>query len=60
MSREIIDALADSDNLSAENEFKNAISQKVGASLEARRKDVAASMIKQHIPEVEETEDETV
>jgi hypothetical protein len=32
----------------------------VGASLEARRKDVAASMIKQHIPEVEETEDETV
>jgi hypothetical protein len=33
MSREMIDALADSDNLKAENEFKNAIAQKMGASL---------------------------
>ena len=30
MSREMIDALANNDNLHAENEFKNAISQKDG------------------------------
>ena len=57
MSREIIDALANGDNLSAENEFKNAISQKVGDALELKRKEVAGSMIKQHIPEVEENEE---
>ena len=57
MSREMIDALADGDNLSAENEFKNAVSQKVGDALELKRKDVAGTMIKQHIPEVEENEE---
>tara|TARA_B100001057_G_C22092954_1_gene660259 strand:- start:104 stop:280 length:177 start_codon:yes stop_codon:yes gene_type:complete len=57
MSREIIDALANGDNLNAESEFKNAISQKVGASLEAKRQEVASSMIKQHVPEVEENEE---
>ena len=50
MSREMIDALADGDNLSAENEFKNAISQKVGAALETKRKDVASTMVSQHVP----------
>ena len=57
MSREMIDALADGDNLSAENEFKNAIAQKMGANLELKRKEVASSMIKQHVPEVEENEE---
>ena len=57
MSREMIDALADGDNLSAENEFKNAVSQKVGDALELKRKEVAGTMIKQHIPEVEEDEE---
>ena len=57
MSREIIDALANGDNLSAENEFKNAISQKVGDALELKRKEVAGTMIKQHVPEVEEDEE---
>ena len=57
MSREMIDALADGDNLSAENEFKSAISQKVGDALELKSKDVAGTMIKQHIPEVEEDEE---
>ena len=37
----MIDALADRDNLSAENEFKNAVSQKVGDALELKRKEVA-------------------
>ena len=53
----MIDALANSDNLSAENEFKNAISQKVGASLEMKRQEVAGTMVTQHIPEVEEDEE---
>ena len=57
MSREIIDALADSDNLKAENEFKNAISQKMGASLELKRQEVAGTMVSQHIPEVEDNEE---
>ena len=57
MSKEMIDALANGDNLSAENEFKSAISQKVGDALELKRKDVAGTMIKQHIPEVEEDEE---
>ena len=60
MSREMIDALANGDNLSAENEFKNAVSQKMGASLEIKRQEVAGTMISQHIPEVEDTEDEEV
>tara|TARA_B100000927_G_scaffold281619_1_gene267356 strand:+ start:596 stop:772 length:177 start_codon:yes stop_codon:yes gene_type:complete len=57
MSREIINALANNDNLQAENEFKTAISQRVGDALELKRKEVAGSMIKQHIPEVEENEE---
>ena len=57
MSREIIDALANNDNLQAENEFKNAISQKMGASLELKRKEVAGTMVTQHVPEVEEDEE---
>jgi len=57
MSREMIDALANNDNLQAENEFKNAIAQKMGASLELKRKEVAGTMVSQHIPEVEENEE---
>ena len=57
MSREMIDALANGDNLSAENEFKNAISQKVGASLEIKRQEVAGTMVSQHVPEVEDNEE---
>ena len=57
MSREMIDALADSDNLGAETHFKNAISQRVGDALEKKREEVANTMVTQHIPEVEEDED---
>jgi hypothetical protein len=45
MSIEIINALADGDNLKAENEFKAAISQKMGASLEIKRQEVAGTMV---------------
>ena len=60
MSREISDALADGDNLKAETEFKNAVSQKMGASLETKRQEVAGTMISQHVPEVEDKENEEV
>tara|TARA_B100001059_G_scaffold161665_1_gene161265 strand:+ start:1554 stop:1736 length:183 start_codon:yes stop_codon:yes gene_type:complete len=60
MSIEIINALADGDNLKAENEFKTAIAQKMGASLEVKRQEVAGTMVSQHVPEVENTEDEEV
>ena len=57
MSREIINALANNDNLQAENEFKTAISQRVGDALELKRKEVAQTIVTQHIPEVEEDEE---
>ena len=60
MSIEIINALADGDNLKAENEFKTVIAQKMGASLEIKRQEVAGTMVSQHVPEVENTEDEEV
>ena len=57
MTREIIDAIASGDNLDAENEFKSSISTKVGDALEIRRKEVANTMVTQHIPQVEEDDD---
>ena len=56
MSREIVDALSNGDNLEAENNFNQSLSQKVGDALEDKRKEVAGSMIKNHVPDVEENE----
>ena len=58
MSKEIIDAISTGDNISAETNFKNAIQKKVGDALEIKRNDVANTMVTQHIPEVEENEEE--
>jgi len=58
MSKDIIDAIASGDNLGAESQFKSAIHQKVGDALEKRREEVANTMVTQHIPEVEENEEE--
>jgi|TARA_B100001059_G_scaffold229129_1_gene261252 DNA-binding GntR family transcriptional regulator len=58
MSKDIIDAIASGDNLGAESQFKSAIQQKVGDALEKRREEVANTMVTQHIPEVEENEEE--
>ena len=57
MSREMIDALASGDNLDAENQFKNAIQSRVGDALELKRQEVAATMVTQHVSEVEEDEE---
>tara|TARA_Y100001937_G_scaffold100437_1_gene137511 strand:- start:746 stop:925 length:180 start_codon:yes stop_codon:yes gene_type:complete len=58
MSRDMINALADSDNLGAESHFKSALSQKIGDALEYKRKEVASTMVTQHIPEVVEEDEE--
>ena len=42
--------------LGAEDAFKTAMSSKIGDALEDKRKEVAGSFIKNHIPEVEENE----
>jgi hypothetical protein len=57
MTREIIDAIASNDNLSAETQFKSVVGTKVGDALELKRKEVANTMVTQHIPQVEEDDD---
>ena len=46
MSKEIVDALSNGDNLEAEKVFNSAISTKVGDALETRRKEMAKSFVK--------------
>ena len=53
-----VDELQKGNNLGAEDAFKSIMTQKVGDALEDKRKEVAGSFVKNHIPEVEE--DETV
>jgi hypothetical protein len=55
-AKEFVNALHNKKNLDAEDAFKMAMSTKVGDALEDKRKEVAGSMIKNHIPEVEENE----
>ena len=57
-AKEFVNALQNGKNLDAEDAFKTAMSSKVGDALEDKRKEVAGSFVKNHIPEVEE--DETV
>ena len=57
MTREIIDAIAAGDNLGAETAFKNVMTDRVASALETKRKEVANSFVKNHIPEVEENEE---
>tara|TARA_R110002074_G_scaffold182234_1_gene347077 strand:+ start:156 stop:362 length:207 start_codon:yes stop_codon:yes gene_type:complete len=45
MSREFVDAVSTGDNLEAENAFKVAITTKVGASLEDKRKEVSKTFV---------------
>ena len=57
-AKEFVDAIHNKKNLDAEDAFKTAMSSKVGDALEDKRKEVAGSLVQNHIPEVEE--DETV
>jgi len=54
MSQEFIDSIIAGQNLEAEDAFKSALTSKVGDALEAKRKEVAMSLIKNHVPETKE------
>ena len=51
-----VDALQNQSNIDAEDAFKSAMASKVGDALETKRKEVAGSFVKNHIPEIEEDE----
>ena len=55
-AKEFVDALQNGKNLDAEDAFKIAMSSKVGDALENKRSEVAGSLVRNHIPEVEEDE----
>ena len=44
-TKDIIDALSDSDNLGAEQALKDTIAKKVGDALETKRKEVANTFV---------------
>ena len=45
-SKDFVDALSMSKNLEAEDAFKSAMQDKIGASLETKRREVANSFVK--------------
>jgi hypothetical protein len=53
-----VNELQKGNNLGAEDAFKSIMTNLVSGALETKRKEVAGSFVKNHIPEVEE--DETV
>ena len=57
MSREFVDAIADGNNIEAEKVFTSSIANKVGDTLEVKRKEIANTFVKSMKVETEE-EDE--
>jgi hypothetical protein len=57
-AEDFLNQLQNKNNLGAEDAFKSAMTDRVAQSLEMKRKEVAGSFVRNHIPEVEE--DETV
>ena len=51
-----VNELQKSNNLGAEDAFKSAMTDRVANALEGKRKEVAGTFVKNHIPEVEEDE----
>jgi hypothetical protein len=51
-----VNELQKSNNLGAEDAFKSAMTDRVANALEGKRKEVAGTFVKNHIPEVEENE----
>ena len=58
-SKEFVDAIANSNNLEAEDAFKSAMSQKIGDALENKRKEISKAYA-QTVPATEESNDEEV
>ena len=59
-SENFVDSLSKSDNLGAETAFKDVMTDRVAGALEIKRKEVAGSFVKNHIPEVEVEDNEEV
>ena len=57
-AEDFVNQLQNKNNLGAEDAFKSAMTDRVAQALEMKRKEVAGTFVKNHIPEVEE--DETV
>jgi hypothetical protein len=51
-----VNELQNNNNLGAEDAFKSAMTDRVGRALETKRKEVAGSFVRNHIPEVEDNE----
>ena len=51
-----VNELGKNNNLGAEDAFKCAMTDRVGHALETKRKEVAGTFVRNHIPEVEENE----
>ena len=45
MSKELVDAITDGDNVAAQDAFNSAISGKVGSALEIKRKDISKDIV---------------
>ena len=55
-AEDFVNQLQNKNNLGAEDAFKSAMTDRVAQSLEMKRKEVAGTFVKNHIPEVEENE----
>ena len=53
-SKDFVDALVRSNNLDAEDAFKNAVGEKVQNKLETKRQELAKGFVNKHIPEPED------
>jgi len=57
MSREFVDAIADGNNMEAENVFTKSMAGKVGSTLEVKRKEIANTFVKSMSVSQEEEEE---
>ena len=55
-AEDFVNELQNKNNLGAEDAFKSAMTDRVGQALETKRKEVAGTFVKNHIPEVEDNE----
>ena len=56
-SENFVNSLSTGDNLGAETAFKDVMTSRVADALEGKRKEVAGTFVKNHIPEVEGDEE---
>ena len=60
MSREFVDAVADGNNIEAEKVFSTSIANKVGSTLETKRKEIASTFVKSMTVNPEEEDESEV